>query len=194
MSNYYRHYTDTERNYLMENFLKFKTLDELVKDFNKKFNKNKKASTLKAFCNHQLNLRGHSNVGKFGNGANEKSELPIGTIRKATNGTYIKVKESKNHHISSYAEPYWIPIQKKIWQEYYGEVQKGKMIVFLDCNRENLEIDNLYCIDRKIAAVMSKNQWWTPSKEHTLTAIKWCELWYARKEKEKWRAMISILN
>ena len=85
-------------------------------------------------------------------------------------------------HISGYAEPYWIPIQKKIWQDHYGEVPEGKMVIFLDGDRENLDIENLYCIDRRISAIMAANKWYTNSRDHTLTAIKWCELHYAMKD------------
>lgn len=69
---------------------------------------------------------------------------------------------------------------EKVWEDYYKkEVPKGKMVCFLDCNRDNIDISNLYCIDRKISAVMSKNKWWSKDKDRTLTAIKWCELYYA---------------
>lgn len=113
---------------------------------------------------------------------NEKEQCPIGTIRKTTNGvTYIKVKDSRLSFQSGYREPYWLPIQKKIWQDHYGEVPSGKIVIFLDGNHDNLDIENLYCIDRKISAVMAKNRWFTESREHTLTAIKWCELFYAMK-------------
>ena len=74
-----------------------------------------------------------------------------------------------------------MPLQKKIYQDAYGEIEEGKMVCFLDGNAENFDIDNLYPIDRKISAVMSANQWWTKDREHTLTAIKWCELHYALK-------------
>lgn len=85
--------------------------------------------------------------------------------------------------MSGYQEPYWLPLQKKIWIDHYGKVPKGKMVIFLDGDRNNFDIDNLYCIDRKISAVMASNNWYTSSREHTLTAIKWCELYYAMKTK-----------
>jgi hypothetical protein len=72
-------------------------------------------------------------------------------------------------------------LQKKIYQDAHGEIAPGKMVCFLDGNPHNFDLDNLYPIDRKISAVMSNNRWWTDSKEHTLTAIKWCELYYAIK-------------
>ena len=116
----------------------------------------------------------------------EKEQLPIGSIRKSQTGTYIKVMEVKNQHISGYAEPYWLPLQKKIYQDVYGEIAPGQMVCFLDGNSKNFDIDNLYCIDRKISVIMSRNHWWTSNRENTLTAIKWCELHYAllRRTKE----------
>lgn len=66
-----------------------------------------------------------------------------------------------------------------MWIDHYGEVPDGKMVIFLDCNKENLDIGNLYCIDRKISAVLASNGWYSDNGELTLTAIKWCELFYA---------------
>lgn len=56
------------------------------------------------------------------------------------------------------------------------------MVIHLDGNKLNCDIDNLYCIPKKFRALMNKNHWYTDSREHTLTAIKWCELYYALRK------------
>lgn len=72
-----------------------------------------------------------------------------------------------------------------VWEETYGPIPKGYLIVNLDMDKLNLSIENLYCIPRKMALLMSKNKWWSKDTVITLTAIKYCELWYALKESEE---------
>lgn len=174
----YHIYTEAEIEWLRENQDKM-TRAKLAEAFNEKFGASVGLYSISDICTKRLGLHRTVNDGCYG--ARAKEELPIGTIRKSQTGTYIKVKESQKSHGSGYNEPYWIPLQKKIYQDKYGEIEKGKMVCFLDGNTDNFDIDNLYCIDRRISAVMSSNQWWTNDREHTLTAIKWCELHYALK-------------
>lgn len=174
-------FTSEEEEWIMDNYHKFMNYSDLTTEFNQKFKKNKTIQSMYEKCRKRMNLSGMPNSGLFQNG-HIQEQCTIGTIRKATLGTYIKVKDSMCSNMSGYAEPCWIPIQKKIWQDHYGEVPAGKMVIFLDGNRENWNIENLYCIDRRISAIMAANKWYTSSREHTLTAIKWCELHYALKD------------
>jgi hypothetical protein len=175
------HFTEEQEKWLIDNFRQFSTYKDLTDEFNRIFLRDKTVSAIRDKCNKQFGLIGMNNSGQFKMG-NNKEQCPIGTIRNGGNGyIYIKVKDAKGSYISGYEKPYWLPIQEKIWIDHYGEIPEGKMVMFLDGNRDNLDIDNLYCIDRKISAIMASNKWFTESREHTLTAIKWCELFYAMK-------------
>ena len=174
----YHIYTEAEIEWLRENQDKM-TRAKLAEAFNEKFGASVSRDKLSDLCTKRLGLHRTSNDGCYGKRI--KEQLPNGTIRKNQVGTYIKVTDSQDAHVSGYKEPYWLPLQKKIYQDKFGEIGKEKMVCFLDGNTENFDIDNLYPIDRKISAVMSSNQWWTKDREHTLTAIKWCELHYALK-------------
>lgn len=178
------HFTTEEENWLKNNYSQFDTYTDLAKEFNHVFNRTKSTDAIREKCSKYLQLKGMPNPTIYKKG-NIKEQCPIGTIRRSVTGTYIKVKDDMYSHISGYAEPYWLPIQKKIWQDHYGEVPEGKMVIFLDGDHENLDIDNLYCIDRRISIIMAKNHWYTDSREHTLTAIKYCELHYALKDQNK---------
>lgn len=178
------HYTDEQRRWLIDSYGEYSTYEELVEAFNIIFNTARSRESIRELCSKRLKLKGMENRGIYQKGK-VKEQCRLGTIRKGRNGSvYIKVKNSQHAHISGYAEPYWLPIQKKIWQDHYGEVPEGKMVIFLDGNHENLDIDNLYCIDRRISVIMAKNRWYTDSREHTLTAIKYCELHYALKDQK----------
>ena len=175
------YYTPEQEQWLRNNYYLVNSYDELTSLFNKKFVSNRSKNSLREKCTKSLGLKGMPNPTVYG--IKKKEQLPIGTIRKSQVGTYIKVMNTDGtEHISGYLEPYWLPLQKKIYQDSYGELEPGKMVCFLDGNNDNFELDNLYAIDRRISAIMSSNRWWTDSKEHTLTAIKWCELFYALKE------------
>lgn len=175
------HYTQEEEKWLAENYSKHKTYEELTTALNQQFCKERAVTSVREKCTKRLGLKGMENPTVYKKG-NIKDQCPIGTIRKSTNDSvYIKVKDSTHSYQSGYREPYWLPIQKKIWIDHYGKVPKGKMVVFLDRDRENLDISNLYCIDRKISAIMASNRWYTNNAELTLTAIKWCELFFAMK-------------
>lgn len=175
------HYTEEQEKWLTDNYKVFSSYEELTTAFNRTFRRTKPIRSIREKCSKRLGLTGIGNPGRFQTG-HVQEQCPIGTIRKCSNGcSYIKVIDNQYSYISGYSEPYWLPVQKKVWQDHYGEVPEGKMIIFLDGNRDNLDIENLYCINRKISAIMAKNKWYTMSSEHTLTAIKWCELHYAMK-------------
>lgn len=175
------HYTVEQVEWLKKYFHSAGSYKELAEWFNSRFNAARSPEQLRDKCGKNLRLKGMPNCAKYGN--KPKEELPIGSIRKSQNCTYIKVEMlNGSTHISGYQEPYWLPLQKKIYQDNFGKIGDNEMICFLDGNPDNFEVDNLCCINRKISAMMSSNKWWTNSKEHTLTAIRFCELYFALKE------------
>lgn len=173
-------FTSEQEAWLRDNFYCVGSYAELTEKFNSHFGTNRNVSMISDKCGKRMGLKGMSNSTQYGK--KTKCELPVGTIRRTTAGTYIKVTPVLNNHINCYKEPYWLPLQKKIYQDAYGAISPGKMVCFLDNNPQNFELDNLYPIDRKISAVMSRNRWWNENPELTLTAIKWCELFYTLKE------------
>lgn len=177
-------YTEEQKQWLLDNFHIFVGYRELTNAFNEKFSTDRTESSLHDLCLKRLGLHSKYGIGgntKFKDG-NMKKQEPIGAIRKSKNCTYIKVKDSYLAKSSGYSEPYWKPLQKKIYEDAYGEVPKGKMVIFLDTNKENFDLSNLYCIDRRISAILAKNKWYSANKELTLTAIKWAELMCAMKD------------
>lgn len=183
MTNKVNHYTDEQVEWIINNYHLVSSYKELAKKFNLEFSTDRSSEQIREKCNKSLKLTGMPNLTKYGN--KQKEELPLGTIRRSQTCTYIKIKMTNgNANITSYREPYWMPLQKKIYQDTYGEIKTDEMICFLDGNNQNFDINNLYCINRKISAIMSCHKWWTKSKEHTLTAIKLCELLLTLKTKE----------
>lgn len=175
------HYSKDEVDWIYKNHKNYKTYENLTQAFNAKFNRSKPKDAMREKCSKYLGIK-KNNPTTFKKG-NVQEELPIGTIRKVKNGTYIKNMNCQGKGIYRYQEPYWLPIQKKIWIDHYDCVPKGKYIIFLDGNIDNLDISNLYAIDRRISMVLASNKWWSNDPIKTLTAIKWCELFYTIKQK-----------
>lgn len=171
----HQRFTNEQNEWLRANYPSAASYADLTDRFNIRFHSSKTPDQIRENCNKRLKLTGMVNITKYG--SKKKEELPIGNIRKSSTGTYIKVKNIDNSvHISGYAKPYWLPLQQKIYEDAYGKIKDNEMICFLDGDSNNFDISNLYCINRKISAMMSTHKWWTKSREHTLTAIKLCEL------------------
>lgn len=176
-------YTEEEVAWLIAN-QDTMTRAKLTDAFNKKFGTSVSQYSISDKCNKNLKIHRSVNVTTFANTA--RNQCPIGTIRKSQTLTYIKVKDVPvgvgiDNKLSGYCEPYWMALQKKIYQDAHGEIGKDQFVIFLDGNTENFAIDNLYPIDRRISATMSKYGWWSKERESTLAAIKWCELYYTMK-------------
>lgn len=173
-----RYFTKEQEDWLVENFNRFSCYRDMADCFNKSFRETRSFESIREKCNKSLHLKGKPSVTRYG--SKRKEQLPIGTIRKSQTSTFIKVREvPEKSDISGYMRPYWIPLQEKIYSDNFGPVPEGKMICFLDNDRNNFNISNLFMIDRKISAIMSSNQWWSTNPDFTKTAILWCKLYYA---------------
>ena len=176
-------FSEEERQFCLDNIKNFDSYSAFAKAFNKHFNSDISESKLKDLCCKRLK----KGIGKsktcFKNGSRTRA-LAVGTIRKTSYGTYIKVSDTLTG-FSGYKEPDWLPLQKKIYQDAFGTVPKGRMVIFLDCDKTNFSLDNLYCIDRQISVQLAKKHWFSTDRNITLAAIKYCELRQVLKEKER---------
>lgn len=166
--------------WIIDNFEKYESYKELHKKFTEIFGQGRTKSGLQDLCSKRLNLHKPNPSGQYGN--KNKEQLPIGTERVVQGTIYVKVLDvPQSTKFSGYAPPYWLPKQRKVYEERFGKIPIGYMVVFLNSNNRDFSIGNLYCISRPVLAIMNKNKWFTTSKEHTLTAIKCCELMQALK-------------
>lgn len=175
-------YTEEQDNWLRNNIDNY-TYPELTARFNENFSRNVK--NVSCHCIKTLGIHKSENIGNFGKGRKEfLDRLPIGTERYANRGeVYVKIAdnyiEGRTPTIAN--NPNYKLKKEIIWEATYGPKPKGHVIVFLDMNKENFDIDNLYCIPRRIMLLISKNKWWSENRDITLAAIKWCELYYAKR-------------
>lgn len=177
---YGKAYSEEENQWLINNIDNY-SYPELTKLFNEKFNRNLKS--VSDHCIKSLKLHKSVNNGCMNKGRKDfVNRLPIGTERTANRGeVYIKISDNyiEGRTPTIAHNPNFKLKKEIIWESVHGPKPEGCIIVFLDMNKENFDIDNLYCIPRKIGLMLSKNKWWSSDKDVTLTAIKWCELFYA---------------
>lgn len=177
----YHKYTDTEKQWLIENICKCTTYKHLTDMFNEKFHTSVSQTSIQDVCTKRLHIHRGVNSGIFKKGEQNARTYNLGDEREY-NG-YIWIKTNDIHHkgkvtFSMFCEN-WTPKHRHIYEQHYGRIQDDNIVVFLDGDNRNFDIDNLYCISRRISAMMSSNRWFTCSREHTMVAIRYCELMLA---------------
>jgi hypothetical protein len=105
------------------------------------------------------------------------SKLPIGTEYTKSDGMVL-VKVARNK---------WEYKQRLIYKEHYGvELTDEDYIIFLDNDRTNFSIDNLQCVSRRVASILSNQQLKSDSADITKLGISTAELIIKVKE-EIWK-------
>lgn len=175
-----RNYTEEMDKWLIDNIDRY-SRKELVKEFNEKFGQNRTEECLKVHCNRELNIYFRTNEERYTETRSKVQQMPIGT--EVIRNGYVWVKVSDDVHKADEKAGYvnWKPKHLLVWENHHGKLPEGKMVIFLNQNKEDCSIENLYAVDKRINAVMVKNKWYTFSREHTMTAIKWCELHFVLK-------------
>ena len=155
--------------------------DELTKRFADHFGITRTKTALKRHCWGQLNLISNR-TGCFQKGHETHNAKAKGTEHWENGYLWVKVDDKKcENRDKKTVRANWKPKHIIVWEEAYGSVPKNAQIVFLDGDKTNFDLNNLYCVDTKVMAVMNRNKWFTDKRENTLTAIKWCELYFAMK-------------
>lgn len=98
--------------------------------------------------------------------------LPVGTER-IVKGRSVEVKVAQPN--------VWRPKTELV----LGKIPKSKQVIFLDGNSTNVTKENMVVVDKAVHARLAKNGWLNKDKEIILTGIKWSELLYALREKER---------
>ncbi|MGU9097373.1 HNH endonuclease signature motif containing protein [Clostridium perfringens] len=156
---------------------------ELAKLFNEKFGTDVTMVQIRTFKkNHNLKSgldgrfkKGHTpfNKGKkgefkgsketwFKKGHKPVNYKPIGSERVNVDG-YIEIKVADPNK--------WRLKQRVVWEEHHGEIPNGYLVLFLDRNKQNLDINNLILVSKKQLAFLNKNKLIKEDKELTKTGL-----------------------
>lgn len=151
---------------------------EMARRLNEKFGTKTHRSTIGDLCIKRLGFKRSENSGQFMKGQAGITNLDVGVERNLNGYIFIKIANNKIEGLHTYQnrKVNWVAKHRYIYEQHHGPVPKGWIVIFLDNNNRNFDPDNLYAVPRSIHARMCNNQWYTDSREHTLTAIKLCEL------------------
>lgn len=85
---------------------------------------------------------------RFQKGQKPTNHRPVGSERITVDGfVEIKVKEPN----------VWRPKQRVLWEQEHGSIPKGHVVIFLDGNKQNMELSNLRLITQEENAYLNKN-------------------------------------
>ena len=154
--NKHHKYTEEQKSFILNNYKGILTKD-LAALFNLQFNTTLTNNQLRSFKhNYKLSsgvvtryIKGNipyfkgtkglakANKTSFKKGQKPYNYLPIGT----------EVIDSDGYHKVKVDDPNkWLFKHRMIYQKHHGEIPKGTNIIFLDQDRNNLDINNLDCI------------------------------------------------
>lgn len=180
------YYSQEEDNFLIDN-VKGISLKELREQFNKKFGYNLSESAI-ANRKNKLGLSSGIKGGQFQKGSvpfnkgkKQKDYMSEEAINKTKNTRFKKGNISHNHRpvgseritIDGYieikvAEPNkWKTKAVVIYEEKYGKIPKGHKVIYLDGNRQNLDVSNLKVISSAEELIMNSNNLRYSNKELT---------------------------
>lgn len=93
---------------------------------------------------------------EFKKGSMPVNHRPVGSERINTEGYIeVKVEEPKK----------WLAKHTVIYENTHGPIPKSHVVLFLDGNKENLDINNLRLVSRAELAVLNKNRLLSKEKE-----------------------------
>lgn len=179
-------WTEEVIQFMIENY-KGKDNIELAELLNKRFNLNTNGDRV---CNVKANLKrregidlrtginrggfakGHipfnkgkkglqkANITSFKKGNIPPNKRPVGSERINVDG-YIEIKTKEPNT--------WELKHRVVYEEHYGEIPKGYNVIFLDGNRQNLDINNLKLVSKAENLIMNRNKLYSTDKEITNT-------------------------
>lgn len=151
---------------------------EMARQLNVEFGTKTHRCAVQDICCKRLGFKRTGNSGKFTKGQAGITNLNVGTERDLDGYVFIKIADNKIEGTHTYQKRKvnWVAKHRYIYEQHHGLIPKGWIVIFLDNDNHNFDPDNLYAVPRSIHARMCNNQWYTDSREHTLAAIKLCEL------------------
>lgn len=190
------HLFSKEESEFIKNNVKGKSTFDLTEIFNKEFKSNIKRSQIRTYMkNHNIKnglrgcfQKGHipmnkgtkgltsANKTSFKKGQKPVNHKPVGSERIDVEGfVLIKVAEPS----------VWKFKHRVLWEKANGKIPRGSAIIFLDGNRQNLDINNLAIVTKRQILEMMRSRLFSSSSEITKTGVIISELNIKIREKIK---------
>lgn len=172
-------YSSDQNQWLIDNCYKYPNSISLTEDFNKRFNLNRTSSGLKAYLRKLVPEHKFSHSGGLATGKGfSVTSKPVGSETFKGGYWWIKYNDKPLPKKYTTQDRYanWKMKHRYIWEKYHGDIPEGCKVIFLDGDRNNFSLDNLYCADTRALLYLMRNNMWYESGTLTLSAIKWAEL------------------
>lgn len=153
-----RGYTEEEKYWLCENYPNL-GIKETARQFNEKFNRNKKPKTIQRYCTQSLNL---CVTQDYLDNKRYWFTSPVGTVSKNCRGEW-KIKTENGWEL--------------LTRSMFKNIPKGYIIVHLDCDKDNNSKENLVMIKNGVQTTLRNWGMWSENAKITETALKWYELY-----------------
>ena len=148
-------YTEEERQFLKE-FIPGHTRKEIQEAFNSRFGCGISLKAVGSYMGrHKINngfdgrfRKGNTPANKGKIYSNPKLQSPIGSEFIDSLG-YIKIKIAQPNK--------WVFKHRYIWEQTYGPIPDGYMVVFRDNNKQNVDISNLMLVSNPQGAVLNRH-------------------------------------
>ena len=186
-------WTDEVIQFMIENY-QGKDNIELAELLNKRFNLNTngdRVSNVKANLKRRKGINLNTGINK---GCIKKGNVPFNKGKKGLTGAN-KTSFKKGHVPANYRKVgseritvdgfveikvsnpnRWVIKARLIYEKYYGKIPKNHVIIYLDGNKQNLDINNLKAISRKEHLIMNHNNLRYNNKELTETSLNLAKL------------------
>jgi len=176
-------YSAEEKDFVRDN-ISSHSYTQLAKEFSSRFNVNVSPVAIEHKCARWGFNHGHKGV-KFVRGANNpfSPTVPIGSEQVSAGKVYIKIANNPVAN-GKRNKDNWIQKNRYVYEQNFGKIPKGYHLIPLDGNKNNFSPDNLYAIPKKVQMMMGANKWFGKDRDITLSAIKYCELFYAIREEK----------
>jgi len=193
-------YSEAEHEFL-RSFIIGHTIKEITAEYNKRFSEPITESRVKAYMGYYKINSGRTGRFKKGNkpwNAGMKGWCPAGSenTQFKTGNTPLNTRPVGSERIDSkdgyilikVAEPNkWVHKHRYIYEQEYGKLSKGEVVIFLDGDKTNLDIKNLKKITQKQLAVMCHQGLFSENPEITDAVSNIANLQIITNQKKKGR-------
>lgn len=157
-------YTEEEKQFLKQ-YIPGHTQKEIISEYKKLFEKDISLTNLKNFKTYYGLISGTHDRTRFKKSYLEKE---VGDEILLKNGYVLKkISEEPSR---------WEFKHRYIWEQAFGKIPDGYLVVFADGNKENCDLNNLRLISRKTQAVMNGSGLSEATGEYFDTAVMIAEL------------------
>lgn len=143
-------YTKEQDEWLCENISRY-TYPDLMVAFNEKFHTSQSYYNVKSHCIRKGFKGGRSDQKGYKN----HRSTPIGTEKIYRGRIYVKVSDAPSGRRAKNHMANWRPKGQVVWEQHYGKMPEGYVVVYLDGNPLNCDISNLECTTNNINGQLS---------------------------------------